>query len=655
MYCPPKANAVVIFSDSFSGGYNNSLWTIYPGQFAPISSPFGIAIDPQHATDYSSLVYKGILPRDLIIKVDMKINTSPSSDMGIFINNSQTGVWKNAYVFGYGYGGVPNTILLRDSTRQGSLTGQWNNSAGIHHFELYISGKSNTAIVLKEDGVTLGTWASGIDFAVNEIGFSMFGTGSEFANFKLCDSAGCDAPSPTATPTPRPSPTPTSTPTPTPTPRASPTPSPTPTVILTPTPTPIPTSKVVVVPGFGASWNAASLLSCGLIDKGQWILNPLASPVYSPLFKSLSANSYAPIPFYYDWRKQVTQSSQTLKSFIQTHTITGEKIHLLGHSLGGLVGRSYLEQDSTNSALQKFLTVGTPHQGTPLAYYAWSGGEVPTRDLLWKFGATFILKHCGGAFGNDRATIRALIPSIQNLLPTFDYIRSQKSKIFTPVSSMIDKNNWLPTNLKPPFFGVTVGTLAGNGFKTEQFIQVIERSKKDQLLGNWADGKPALQETTTMGDGTILTSSSQTQGAVNTIINSSHNDLVSTAPGIKEILTFFGNSPGRIPFALPPPSSGEPTALVIIANPATMIAADPSGRNFKDTDGFIGFLNPKKGVYKLTIYPTSDTTTVIIGQFHKNDKILWKEYLFPNKIRKLKSLHYSLKFDEVNPFADPLL
>ena len=71
-------------------------------------------------------------------------------------------------------------------------------------------------------------------------------------------------------------PTPTHIPTPTPTPTNTPTPTLTPTNTPIPTPTPVVSQKVIVIPGFGASWNADALMNCKIDGyQGSWSLHPL--------------------------------------------------------------------------------------------------------------------------------------------------------------------------------------------------------------------------------------------------------------------------------------------------------------------------------------------------------------------------------------------
>lgn len=139
-------NAAVVLSDSFSGGYNTSLWTIFPGQFAPIASPFGITVNPAHGNDYSSLVHDGTLPKNIVVKIEMKIKALPASDMGFFVSNAAFNQWKNAYIFGIGNGGVSNTILLRDSSIPGGVSGAWTPTVGTHSVEINISGGNNSII-----------------------------------------------------------------------------------------------------------------------------------------------------------------------------------------------------------------------------------------------------------------------------------------------------------------------------------------------------------------------------------------------------------------------------------------------------------------------------------------------------------------------------
>jgi pimeloyl-ACP methyl ester carboxylesterase len=55
-----------------------------------------------------------------------------------------------------------------------------------------------------------------------------------------------------------------------------------------------------------------------------------------------------------------------------------ERIHVVGHSLGGLIARYYVTRLGGDSRVHTLVTLGTPHQGSYLAY-AWNNGL--TRQL----------------------------------------------------------------------------------------------------------------------------------------------------------------------------------------------------------------------------------------------------------------------------------
>ncbi|MBI5465185.1 hypothetical protein HY946_01090, partial [Candidatus Gottesmanbacteria bacterium] len=421
-------------------------------------------------------------------------------------------------------------------------------------------------------------------------------------------------------------------------------PSPTPTPSPTPAPTPVPTTKIVMIPGLGASWNADAILNCKLDGySGDWVLAPYASDIYSPLLNALGDKGK---PFYYDWRKDVRNQSTPLKNFINEQLTDGEKIHLVGHSLGGLVGRAYLGNQNTSSRLDKLLTVGSPHQGAPQSYPAWSGGEIWEDNFIYRIAMNILLRRCV-PLRNSRETIQRVIPSIKNLLPIFDYLKDKKTGLLKPVGEMKAKNNWLPTSFLPPFWGVTVGTLSGNGFPTLKTILVKERSRLDARLGNWADGKPAGKENVNEGDGTILLSSSQLTDAENQTINQNHSGLIASSEGIGRILSFLGIG---VTSALTTSYSEPKSALIIMGYPSSFWVMDQDGKIVKDKDGMVSLINPKGGKYKFGLLPKSTKALFIIAQFLEDGRVFWKEYNFKYFLPKLGIIN----FNPTNPQEDAL-
>jgi triacylglycerol esterase/lipase EstA (alpha/beta hydrolase family) len=57
---------------------------------------------------------------------------------------------------------------------------------------------------------------------------------------------------------------------------------------------------------------------------------------------------------------------------------SAERVHLVGHSLGGLVVRWYVQEQSGHGVTGRCITIATPHEGTRLAY----AGPGPVARLL---------------------------------------------------------------------------------------------------------------------------------------------------------------------------------------------------------------------------------------------------------------------------------
>lgn len=604
-------NAATLYTDDFQGGFDTSYWATIPSQATPIASDFGIKVPISN--NYASLIHDSAIPNDLIIKIDIKINSpnvsNVASDFGLFVNDTSSGKWKNIYLFGITNDGFTDTAIMRDSSIQGNSSlyakSPWDTSQGIHHLEMRISGKANSPLTLIEDGDTLLTWASNLEFNINEIGISMYGIDSEFANFELCDENLC-----TPVPTPTAMPTPTATPTPTP----------------TATPTPILPKKVIVIPGYFGSFNGPELLACDLnVHIGQWSSWKMADPYYQPLIAALTQAQYNVFPFYYDWRRTALENAGSLALFIQTNVPnTEEKIDIIAHSFGGLVSRAYIEQFGSNR-IDHLLTAGTPHRGTALAYPAWSGGDIWFSNSLGKTLKTLV-RWCGKTHRkDDLGTIRSIAPSLNNLLPIDSYLSIKKSGTGIPAETMNAKNTWLYGNNFPNIGSIVLGTLSGTGDKTLSSISVTLDKPKNIPPSYWIDGYAKQQDGTivTTGDDTVLPSSSAlSNAALNATIPVSHAKLLASPLGQRVILDFLGSpNTSSVPVAI----NSSDRGLTVMAYPGTLWIRGADGQTDTDTGGFYFNDDPKNGTYTILFFPSSRQSTIMIGKFLPNGKEVWKD------------------------------
>lgn len=84
--------------------------------------------------------------------------------------------------------------------------------------------------------------------------------------------------------------------------------------------------------------------------------------------------------FAYDWSRSIATSANLLRNDLETEgELRGRPVVLVGHSMGGLVARTYLEGrwpgwDGPHR-VAGLITLGTPHRGSPAANIDWLGGD----------------------------------------------------------------------------------------------------------------------------------------------------------------------------------------------------------------------------------------------------------------------------------------
>lgn len=80
--------------------------------------------------------------------------------------------------------------------------------------------------------------------------------------------------------------------------------------------------------------------------------------------------------------KQAQYIADKMESICDKHKL--EKFHIIGHSMGGLIARQYIQSHGGNKRVKSLITLGTPHHGTPTALIgvALMGGGLLSRSPL---------------------------------------------------------------------------------------------------------------------------------------------------------------------------------------------------------------------------------------------------------------------------------
>jgi pSer/pThr/pTyr-binding forkhead associated (FHA) protein len=179
------------------------------------------------------------------------------------------------------------------------------------------------------------------------------------------------------------------------------------------------------------------------------------------------------LEFAYDWRKDVRDSARQLAERIDSWDVA-QPITLIGHSLGTLVTRYYIEKLGGKHRVARVILLGGPHSGVPFA-------------ITSLFAKAELLPF--GILGERLREVLSTFPSAYQILPTFNCVYDQNGQ---PINILEDES-WLPEEQRPFLrmareFRRELGTTSsvpavsifGYGIDTVTRIQVQRDS-----LGNW--------------------------------------------------------------------------------------------------------------------------------------------------------------------------
>lgn len=436
--------------------------------------------------------------------------------------------------------------------------------------------------------------------------------------------------------------------TPTPIPTSMPTPTITPTSTPTPTPTPLPQKPyIIIIPGMFASWNKEAILHNKAVKQDEWKLAPYVNE-YNGIINTLNNLGYKENSDYhifaYDWRKNIENLSDDLDVFLKQEVWSENphrKIQIIGHSLGGLVGRIWAQKYQQIN-LNKLITIGSPHLGTAQVYKAVQAGEIDkSNNTLW-FTEKLILMLNKNPLQSDKASLNSIMPVLKDLLPIYPYLKSGHSLI--SLDSMEIKNNLLPRFTDASTLFPYLYTIAGNKGPTLSGYTIKQRSKADKLLNNYIDGKPS-EEIKSTGD-YVITQSSSSIGNNIKELNFDHSELIYKKESLKEMLNIL-----KIDYQDSQVIEGQPTVITpsiifVLKSPAE-IKVIYNNKEYSEKDGIIFIPNAVSGTYKIEVIGTGNGSySLITGQIGTNTDN-WTTIKGNTQPNQLDS--YTLNFHSKNP------
>ncbi len=413
-------------------------------------------------------------------------------------------------------------------------------------------------------------------------------------------------------------------------------------------------SPLVFIPGLGASWNRDVFLGK---SGGVWKMTPFVR-VYDDFLDTLEASGYKRgknlFVWNYDWRQPINDITDDFKVFVDTDVTpkigTGSYM-IAGHSLGGLVGRSYL-QKYNDPRVDKVITIGSPHKGATRAYLVWAGGKLWDKTSWASLAVELYIYLNKARYGERLNVIRSLAPVLKDLIPTYDFLVDANNQIIQSgvKNSFLDDLNryfnlnnlvslWSKTNTKPTLDKLVIGGRADYW---------------EKINGYWPDGKVINYINSFNGDGTVLVKSASFGGRVVEINNQDHLSMMWSDEGVGKILNQIGVQANSIVHNNYPPTRSQ--ALILFAHsPVKIQVIDQNGSVFgyqgNNTNVFyspndkllvIPNANPNS-IYTVKLIGTGNGDYVLdAGWSLNNGNIVWNSK--EGKIKNNQVIEYQVKY-----------
>ncbi|MGE0087748.1 MAG: DUF1566 domain-containing protein [Desulfococcaceae bacterium] len=263
-----------------------------------------------------------------------------------------------------------------------------------------------------------------------------------------------------------------------------------------------------------------------------------------------------PVP--YDWRINIDKAAETYLHYwikwAKGWSATG-KVHVIAHSMGGLMTRAYIQGKNYDKDIDRFAMVGTPNHGSGMVYYMVEGGDPRNADRISTLHVTAGMDTIGTLISimlhfyeqvsyyhlpdNDKryctnpnnrigwlnAASRLLylelyddFPSAAQLMPTYNFLWLNGVGKFKECTGLVQNNEWL-RSLNNVNKGSSIYRMGKENddqgrVKTKIFAGSSQFTLFNVVVGSsnpghrfYPDGTPTNHTASEDGDGTVLSGS----------------------------------------------------------------------------------------------------------------------------------------------------
>jgi pimeloyl-ACP methyl ester carboxylesterase len=149
--------------------------------------------------------------------------------------------------------------------------------------------------------------------------------------------------------------------------------------------------------------------------------------------------------FPYDWRQSNFESAARLRDYVESEKVlAGRKINIVAHSMGGLVTRIYVQQLGGAGRVNRVVTLGTPHLGSPESLGTFLNGMGRFKNF---------------AAGGEAAVKRVVFsfPSMYELLPAYRgcCVLGVPGASGNTLINVLDRGPWTRFGWAPPEYRVS--------------------------------------------------------------------------------------------------------------------------------------------------------------------------------------------------------